>query len=89
MSIAIHSIGTTSKLSYFHSGKRNLQIAVKKYPDNIEIRNIRYAVQKGSPDFLGYRNNMTEDRTKIENNIERLDWSDSFKKIVKTVISTE
>lgn len=89
MTMANHTIWPTSKLSYFKSGKRKLEDAVKKYPDNIEIRYIRYAVQKGSPDFLGYRNNMNEDRTKIENNIDRLDWSDGFKKIVKTVISTK
>ena len=89
MTMANHTIWPTSKLSYFKSGKRKLEEAVKNYPDNIEIRYIRYAVQNGSPEFLGYRENMKEDRKKIELNIDVVDWPNWFKTIVNKVISTK
>jgi hypothetical protein len=76
-------------LSYFNKGKAKLEQVLKKYPDNIEIRYIRYAVQKGSPDFLGYRSNMKEDKIKIKAKINDTDWSNAFKIIVKKVIATE
>jgi hypothetical protein len=89
MTMANHVLWPGSKLSYFNKGKAKLEQVLKKYPDNIEIRYIRYAVQKGSPDFLGYRSNMKEDKIKIKAKINDTDWSNAFKIIVKKVIATE
>ncbi|MEO9534034.1 MAG: hypothetical protein ABJG68_03480 [Crocinitomicaceae bacterium] len=88
MTMANHVIWPTSKLSYFNEGKKKLETAIKKYPNNIEIRYIRFAVQKGSPDFLGYRKNMQEDKSKIQQNIDKMNWNSEFKSIVRKVIAT-
>lgn len=82
MTMANHTFWPVSKLSYFNSGKDKLEEVVKKYPKIVEIRYIRYAVQKGAPSFLDYKDNMTEDRKMILNNYKKTDWSDSFKNTV-------
>ena len=57
--------------------KSNLTMnqAVKASPSDLEIRFIRFAVQKNIPSFLGYSDNMTEDKSYILKNIDRFNSS--------------
>lgn len=57
-----------SKLSRFREGKGLLEEAVSIEPENLEVRFLRYTIQKNIPDFLGY-DNLEEDRQFI---MERL-----------------
>jgi len=65
---ANHVFSTMSKLNTFKEGKKNIEEAIKKEPDNVELRFIRLSVQKNAPSFLGYKSNITEDIQFIKNN---------------------
>jgi len=60
-----------SATSLLNKSKEELNAAVKKSPNNIEIRFIRFAVQKNIPNFLGYSENTNEDKTFIINNLDK------------------
>lgn len=82
MTMANHTFWPISKFNYFNSGKEKLELAVSKYPKNIEIRYIRYAIQKGAPGFLDYQSNMSEDKKMILKNYSKAKWPKTFKNTV-------
>lgn len=45
-----------TKIEYFNRGKKNLEEAVKRAPDNAEVRFMRFATQANIPGFLFYDN---------------------------------
>lgn len=65
---ANHVFSPISKLKTFNKGKKNIEQAIKKEPDNVELRFIRLSVQKNAPNFLGYHYNINEDIQFIKNN---------------------
>lgn len=65
---ANHVFSPISKLKTFNKGKKNIEQAIKKEPDNVELRFIRLSVQKNAPNFLGYHYNIKEDIQFIKNN---------------------
>jgi hypothetical protein len=50
-----------AKMSRFRDGKALLEDAVEEVPQNLEVRFIRYTIQKNIPGFLNY-DNLEEDR---------------------------
>ncbi len=64
---AKHVFFPTEKLSTFQKGKTLVEEAIKKEPNSIEIRYLRFSIQLGSPSFLAYRSNLSEDRKFIIN----------------------
>jgi len=65
---ANHVFSPISKLKTFNKGKKNIEQAIKKEPDNVELRFIRLSVQKNAPTFLEYHSNIKEDIQFIKNN---------------------
>lgn len=65
---ANHVFSPISKLNTFKEGKKNIEQAIKKEPDNVELRFIRLSVQKNAPSFLGYKSNINEDAKFIKEN---------------------
>ena len=61
------------KLSYLKKSEASFKEAVRKAPNNIEIRFMRMAVQYEIPEYLGYSEDMESDRKFIVNNIEQFD----------------
>lgn len=59
---ANHVLNPIDKLKTFKQGKKNIEQAINKEPGNVEIRFIRLSIQKHAPIFLGYHNNIQEDR---------------------------
>lgn len=55
----------TSKLSYFSDGKKWLENAIKKSPNNIELLFFRFTTQMETPEILGYKDNLAQDRVDI------------------------
>ncbi len=49
------------KYQYFKNGKKELEAAIEKDPENFEIRYLRFAVQSNLPGILNY-NNLEEDK---------------------------
>lgn len=69
---ANHVFSPISKLSTFNEGKKNIELAVSKDPNNIEIRFVRLSVQEKIPSFLGYKSNIKEDTEMIKNNLSQV-----------------
>lgn len=59
------------KISYFRKGKGLIAEAVKLQPENFEIRFLRFATQSKTPSFLGYHQNIDEDKLFLLANLEK------------------
>jgi hypothetical protein len=59
------------KLKAFNDGKEQLEKVIKQYPQDIELRFLRFCVQDGTPAILDYKLNMKEDSQFIENKISK------------------
>lgn len=60
--MAKHSGNILKKYSYFNKGKKILNEAVSKDPDNLEIRFLRLLCQDKTPRVLGYTQYLEEDK---------------------------
>ena len=68
------------KLALFKEGRTKLETAIKSNPTIIEFLFLRYMIQENSPAFLGYNDNLEEDKKKIISNYN------SFEDVVKDAI---
>ena len=59
------------KITYFRKGKQLIAEAVRLNPDNFEIRFLRFATQSKTPSFLGYDQNIEEDKRFLLANLEK------------------
>lgn len=59
---ADHELSPIAKYRRFSEGKNLIEKAIKKQPDNAEIRMLRLSIQTAAPGFLGYRSNLDEDK---------------------------
>lgn len=82
---ANHTINPISKLSTFKVGKKNIELALKSDPKNLEIRLVRLSVQKNAPSFLGYNDNIKEDSEFLENNRNQIK-SEVLLKNIETIL---
>lgn len=55
-----------TKLKYFYAGKDALEKSITAAPTNVELRYLRYAVQRNTPSLLHYNGNIQTDRQMIE-----------------------
>lgn len=69
---ANHTFNPISKLDIFKKGKKNIEQAINKEPNNAEIRFIRLSVQKNAPSFLGYKSNIKSDTEFINKNRQQI-----------------
>lgn len=58
---AKHVFNPLKKVSTFKEGKKNLERAITKEPQNADLKFIRLSIQKNAPSFLGYSNQMETD----------------------------
>lgn len=82
---ANHVFSPISKLNTFKEGKKNIEQAIKKEPENVELRFIRLSVQKNAPSFLGYKSNINEDTEFIKKNRNQIS-SDILLKNIGTLL---
>lgn len=68
-----------TKFKYFKIGKAGLDEVILSNPKNIEMRYIRYLMQKQIPDFLGYNENINEDFKTIVAHLDESSLNHSFK----------
>lgn len=61
-----------NKFKRFKKGKNLIEAAVKKEPDNIEIRFLRFAIQTNIPAFLNYNEDITKDKKYLLNNVKTI-----------------
>jgi hypothetical protein len=65
---AKHTANPFAKLKTFNKGKKNIELAVRTAPSELEVRLIRLSIQKNSPSFLGYNDHIAEDTRVITAN---------------------
>ena len=76
-----------SKITYFNKGKKVLETCIKKNPNSIELRALRYSIQNQAPSFLLYNQNTKEDLAfinKNKKNIKEL----SLLEYINTILTT-
>ena len=79
-----------TKMKYFKEGKSILDETINENPANIEIRYIRFLMQKQIPDFLGYHENISEDFQVIVNGFKMCNLQPIMKsKILKNMLLTK
>ncbi|AYD47831.1 hypothetical protein [Arachidicoccus soli] len=84
-----------SKWSYFSKGKSALSAAISVNSNIVELRFLRFTVQNSAPFFLGYHDNLDEDKIFLLNSIQNLkdmylkDWIIRFLKHSKFVTINE
>jgi hypothetical protein len=59
---AKHVWNPLEKLGTFNKGKENIEKAINLSDSDVEIRTIRLSIQINAPKFLGYSNNIDEDK---------------------------
>ncbi len=62
---AKHSWNPISKVSYLKKGFNIINKAVKKDPDQLEVRFLRFSLQYYVPSFLGFSEHLEADKNKI------------------------
>ena len=63
-----------------------LEELIKTYPDDTELRFLRYIVQVNTPRFLGYSNDIENDLVFINTNLSKEDYSESHKELILETI---
>ncbi len=79
---ANHVMSPFTKLETFKAGKKNIELAIKSEPENVELRFIRLSVQKNAPSFLGYRSNIESDKNFILKNFKNIN-SEKLKILIR------
>lgn len=72
MFMAKHTGNPIRKMKYFNGGKGLLEKQIHANSNNIELRFIRLCIQYHLPNYLGYRDNIKEDKDFMMNNLYRL-----------------
>ncbi|PZR15108.1 MAG: hypothetical protein DI539_18450 [Flavobacterium psychrophilum] len=65
---AKHALNPFEKMRTFKQGKANIEESIAQSPADLEIRFIRLSVQMNAPKFLGYSDNIEEDKKMIRHN---------------------
>ncbi|MDR2284446.1 MAG: hypothetical protein LBE37_14605 [Sphingobacterium sp.] len=77
MFMAKHTGNPLKKMSYFNGGKRMLEKQIKIEPNNVELRFIRLCIQYYIPTYLGYRDNIEQDKDFLVSNLYKLNDSET------------
>lgn len=79
-----------TKLKYFKVGKTELDNVINKNPNNVEIRYLRFLMQKEIPSFLGYNEHINEDLNVIISNFKSCNLNYQQKnKMVQNMLNTK
>lgn len=89
MMMAKHVINPFSKMSHFNKGKKIYTRAIQLAPENIELRFLRFAVQSKTPGFLGYKENLEEDKNFLLSQIKEVSDRELYKMIVEYLLTSK
>lgn len=67
-----YGLNPIHKFRRFKKGKSLIEEAVKKEPDNPEIRFVRFAIQTNIPAFLNYNDHITKDKKYLLDNVKTI-----------------
>ena len=66
-----------------------MEEAVKKQPDNLEIRFLRLAIQTNLPTFLNYSDNIIEDKKYLLANVQTIKNKNLKQDILKYLLASK
>ncbi|MGZ5243705.1 MAG: hypothetical protein ACXWEY_16940 [Bacteroidia bacterium] len=69
--LAKHAFNPYNKLDYLKKSQATLKKAIAKKPDDAEMRFLRFSIQYYVPKFLGFSNDLDEDKKVILANVHR------------------
>jgi hypothetical protein len=72
MLLAKHYYNPFNKLEIFNQGKTDLENAIKKDKNNVELVFLRYSCAKNAPHFLNYYQNIVTDKLFLENAVSSM-----------------
>lgn len=84
---AKHAWSPISKHQYMKSFEQIINDAIKRSPENMEIRYLRYNVQYRVPSYLGYSENLVEDRKFIVDSFLKKNFATNNKSLIYEVYS--
>lgn len=84
--MAKHYLNPISKLKTFNNGKKILESAIEKDKLNPELKFLRLSIQENSPSFLGYHNNIKEDKLFLIKCLPTIT-DDELKKIITSYLN--
>lgn len=82
-----YGLNPIHKFSRFKKGRSLIEAAVKKEPDNLEIRFLRFAIQTNIPAFLNYKDHITKDKKYLLSNVKTIK-DKKLKQDILTCLST-
>lgn len=82
MMMAKHVGNPFKKMSHFNKGKDYLSRAIEADKQNLELRFLRFAVQAEAPGFLGYRENLQEDKALLLRGVGQIEDRELHKMIL-------
>lgn len=69
---AKHVFNPFNKLARFNRGRTLIEEAVSRDPGNLEQRFLRFAIQSNLPGFLGYKDELQEDKIMLLNGVSEV-----------------
>lgn len=81
MFMAKHTSNPFKKMGYFKNGKKMLEETIDSDEQNAELRYIRLCIQYYVPSYLGYKDDIQEDKEFLMNNLYKLE-DDSVKSLI-------
>lgn len=88
MMMAKYVFNPLTKLSYFSKGRSLLEKCIAADKQNIELRFLRYCVQRKAPFFLNYNSAIKEDRAILINSVPGLK-DQGLKKMITRFLTIE
>jgi hypothetical protein len=83
MKQASYSYNPIKKLAIFKEEKDKLELFIKKEPDNVHLRYIRYFIQLKTPSMLNYKDNLTEDKKVLADHLKSQVGNDLLRNFIK------
>tara|TARA_B100001142_G_scaffold281834_1_gene293822 strand:- start:8168 stop:8626 length:459 start_codon:yes stop_codon:yes gene_type:complete len=77
----------SKKLIFFNKGKRLIESAIKEDPTSVELKFLRFSIQKNLPKFLLYNKNIEKDLNFVNENIASVKNKESQKFIITSLKS--
>lgn len=89
MMMAKHVINPFSKMSHFNKGKNIYTSAIAAAPQNLELRFLRFSVQAEAPGFLGYKQNIEEDKELLLKGVGEIEDAQLQKMIIEYLLKSK
>lgn len=86
---AKYIVNPLTKLSKFKSGKELIEQAIKRDPDDTEMRFLRFSVQTNLPSFLGYDKEITSDKNFLLDKANEINDSNFRNNVIRYLSSSK